>query len=51
MKIKNILNFFKRNKIQKEILLNQKLNKIQNDLTMMKMQINTIVRILKERKD
>ncbi|MBA7629617.1 hypothetical protein ES703_37117 [subsurface metagenome] len=47
MRIKNIFKIF-RKKGLKEILLNQKINSMQNDLTIIKMQMKTIIVFLKK---
>lgn len=46
MKIK-IFKIFRKKKSMDKMILNQKINSIQNDLTIMKIQINTILALLK----
>lgn len=48
MKIKDIFKLFKRKDYNKKIILDQKINSMRNDLTIMKMQLNTIMRILRK---
>ena len=46
-----IFKIFRKKKSMDAIILNQKIRSIQNDLTIMKLQINTILAILKKLED